>query len=49
MIPHKIEELDMISLPFIRIEGRALQRQAFSLERFGDELSAHKLTARVQG
>ncbi|GFZ18271.1 hypothetical protein Acr_27g0000100 [Actinidia rufa] len=48
-IPCRIAKLVRASLPLLRIEGRALRREAFSPERFGGKLSAHWPTTWVQG
>ena len=47
-ILHKIEELNIISLPTLRIKGQAPQCKSFSLERSRDDLSAYRLAAQVQ-
>ncbi|GFY99324.1 hypothetical protein Acr_13g0007250 [Actinidia rufa] len=41
-ILHMTDELGRISLPSLHIEGRAPQREAFSSEKSGDKLSAHR-------
>ena len=49
MILHKIEELVMINLSPLCIEGQAPQRNAFSLKRSKAELSLDLPLAQVQG
>ena len=38
-----------MSFPPFRIEGQALRCEAFSLERYSDELSGHQLAAQPPG
>ena len=45
-ILRRTTKLIRASLPLLHLKGRAPRREAFSLKRFNDELSAHRLAAK---